>query len=98
MKKLVKFICVLLCLLLCTSVLLSAGYTVHGHSHECLGNDCQICRIVFLQKELLRLTLTSFFVGAFAVIFIQLLYFVNSLGGKSKRQMSLVANKVKLTA
>lgn len=96
MKKFIRPVCILLCILLCTSVLLSAGYAVHEHT--CIGEDCRICQDISLQKEIFRLALLSLFSSAFALSFVQLMCFVNSLGGKSKGAKSLVADKVKLTA
>ena len=98
MKKLVKPICVILCFLLCTSVLLSAGFVVHGHSHDCIGEDCQYCQAVSLQQELMRLVLLGCFSASFAIVFVQMIITVSSLGGKADKERSLVACKVKLTA
>lgn len=98
MKKFTKLLCVALCVLLCASVLFSAGSALYDHEHDCLGEDCQYCQAVSLQQELMRLVLLGCFSASFALIFVQLLVNVNSRGDKQKQNTNLVANKVKLTA
>lgn len=98
MKKFVKPICVLLCLLLCTTVLLSVGFALHGHEHDCIGEGCQYCQAVSLQQELMRLVLLGYFSASFAIIFVQMMTNVNSFGSKANNGRTLVACKVKLTA
>ena len=98
MKKFVKLICIALCLLLCTSLLFSAGSAVYGHSHDCIGEDCQYCQAFSLQQELMRLVLLGCLSASFALIFVQLLMNINSRGSDEKHSVNLVANKVKLTA
>lgn len=98
MKKIAKLLCVILCVLLCVSVLFSVGSAIYGHSHDCIGEGCQYCRVVSLQQELMRLVLLGCLSASFALIFVQLLVNVNSLTDKQMQSISLVANKVKLTA
>lgn len=98
MKKLTKLLCIALCVLLCASVLFSAGSAVYGHNHDCIGEDCQYCQAVSLQQKLMRLALMGCFSASFALVFVQMLTAVSSLGGQVIKGRSLVTNKVKLTA
>ena len=98
MKKFVKLLCVAICVLLCASVLFSVGSAIYGHDHECVGEDCQYCQAVSLQQELMRLVLLGCFSASFAIVFVQMIITVCSLGGKADKERSLVACKVKLTA
>ncbi len=98
MKKFAKLLCAVLCVLFFASVLLSAGLAVHGHEHNCIGDECQCCQAVSLQQELMRLVLLGCFSASFALIFVQLLVNMNALDNKQTQNISLVADKVKLTA
>ena len=98
MKKFVKLLCVAICVLLCASVLFSVGSAIYGHDHECVGEDCQYCQAFSLQQELMRLVLWGCFSASFAIVFVQMIITVSSLGGKADKERSLVACKVKLTA
>ncbi len=98
MKKFTKVLCVAICVLLCASVLFSVGSAIYGHNHDCIGEDCQYCQAVSLQQELMRLVLLGYFSTSFALIFVQLFMNVNSRGDEEKKNINLVANKVKLTA
>ena len=98
MKKLAKLLCVAICVLLCASVLFSAGSAIYGHDHDCIGEDCQYCQAFSLQQELMRLVLLGCFSASFALIFVQLIMNVNARGDDKKQSINLVANKVKLTA
>ena len=98
MKKFVKFLCIAICVLLCTSVLFSVGSAIYGHDHDCIGEDCQYCQAFSLQQELMRLVLLGCFSASFALVFVQLIANLNSRGGYEKQSTNLVANKVKLTA
>lgn len=98
MKKFAKLLCVVICVLLCASVLFSVGSAIYGHDHDCIGEDCQYCQAFSLQQELMRLVLLGCFSASFALIFVQLIMNVNSRGGDKKQSINLVANKVKLTA
>ena len=98
MKKFAKLLCVVICVLLCASVLFSVGSAIYGHDHDCIGEDCQYCQAFSLQQELMRLVLLGCFIASFALIFVQLIMNVNSRGDDKKQSINLVANKVKLTA
>ena len=98
MKKFAKLLCVVICVLLCASVLFSVGSAIYGHDHDCIGEDCQYCQAFSLQQELMRLVLLGCFSASFALIFVQLIMNVNSRGDDKKQSINLVANKVKLTA
>ena len=98
MKKVAKLLCVVICVLLCASVLFSVGSAIYGHDHDCIGEDCQYCQAFSLQQELMRLVLLGCFSASFALIFVQLIMNVNSRGDDKKQSINLVANKVKLTA
>ena len=98
MKKFAKLLCVVICVLLCASVLFSVGSAIYGHDHDCICEDCQYCQAFSLQQELMRLVLLGCFSASFALIFVQLIMNVNSCGDDKKQSINLVANKVKLTA
>ncbi len=98
MKKFTKLLCTALCILLCAGVLFSVGSAIYGHSHDCIGEDCQYCQAFSLQQELMRLVLLGCFSASFALMLVQLIMNVNSRGGDKKQNINLVVNKVKLTA
>ena len=98
MEKFTKVLFVAICVLLCASVLFSVGSAIYGHNHDCIGDDCQYCQVISLQQELMRLVLLGCFSASFALVFVQLIANLNSRGDDKKQSISLVANKVKLTA
>ena len=97
MKKAVNCICVFLCLLLCASVLFSNGMAVHGHCHVCMGEDCQYCQAASLLRDLMRGVLLCCFGAAVALVFMQIFTNANPFRGKTDRERTPVACKVKLT-
>lgn len=98
MKKHMKLLSALLCIFLCTSVLLSACLILHNTGHECIGENCQICQAIALQRELLKSILLCCLCGGIIIAASQLTVLVFLLVGEAKRNLNLVANKVKLTA
>ena len=60
MKKQLKLI---VCLMLCASILLSACLIEHNTEHNCIGENCQICRDIALQRELLKSILLCLMCG-----------------------------------
>ncbi len=98
MKKLVKPLCIVLCVLLCASILFSAGSAAYGHSHDCIGEDCRYCQAVLLHKELIRIVLLGCFGASVLLVCVYLVMNLKSHGYGKKQNISLVADKVKLTA
>lgn len=102
MKKQMKMLCAFLCVLLCASLLLSAcpiiHNTAHNIEHDCIGDNCPICQSIFLQRELLRTIMLCCFSCGVAFVLSQLSAFVSLIAGVRKRDSSLVAHKVKLSA
>lgn len=97
MKKLAKLLCLILCVLLFTSILFSVASAFYGHSHDCIGEDCQYCQAVSLHQEFMKLVFSVCFSASFALIFVQMLMTVSSCVSRQKQSVSLVASKVKLT-
>lgn len=95
MKKQLKLI---VCLMLCTSILLSACLIEHNTEHNCIGENCQICRDIALQRELLKSILLGIMCGCIVISVSQLAVFMTLFSDTEKRKLNLVANKVKLTA
>lgn len=95
MKKQLKLI---ICLLLCTSVLLSVCLIEHNAEHNCVGENCQICRDLVMQREILKSILLCIMCGGVAVFVSQLMSFVPLFAEAEKRRLNLVANKIKITA
>lgn len=98
MKKFTKMLCAVLCLLLCASLLFSVGTSLYSHNHDCIGEDCQLCRVISLQYELMRLVLLGCFSASFALVFVQLITNVNLYRYNKNKNINLVTNKIKLTA
>lgn len=53
MKKHLKTVCVILCTLMCLSLILSPLSFSQEHSHDCTGEDCRICQIISVAKLLI---------------------------------------------
>lgn len=95
MKKQLKLI---VCLMLCASILLSACLIEHNTEHNCIGENCQICRDIALQREILKSILLGIMFGCIVISVSQLAVFMSLFADTEKRKLNLVANKVKLTA
>ena len=95
MKKQLKLI---VCLMLCASILLSACLIEHNTEHNCIGENCQICRDIALQREILKAILFGIMCGCIVISVSQLAVFMFLFSDTEKRKLNLVANKVKLTA
>lgn len=98
MKKFAKLLCVALCVLLCASVLFSAGFAAYGHNHDCMGEDCLYCQAFSLQQELMRLVLLGCLTVSVSLAFLRLVVNMCSHSDDKKQHISLVTDKVKLTA
>ncbi|MBQ9914158.1 MAG: hypothetical protein IJO73_08010 [Clostridia bacterium] len=95
MKRFAKLLCIALCVLLCACVLFFAGPAIH---HDCIGEDCRYCQAFSLQQELMRLVLIGCLSASFALILVQTVINVNLCSYGKKHNISLVTDKVKLTA
>ena len=95
MKKQLKLI---VCLMLCTSILLSACLIEHNTEHNCIGENCQICRDIALQRELLKSIFLCLLCDSIFICVSHNTVIMSLFADKEKRKLSLVANKVKLTA
>ena len=95
MKKQLKFI---ICLMLCTSILLSVCLIEHNTEHNCIGENCQICRDIALQRELLKSILLCLLCGNAIVLVSHNAVIVSLFVNTEKRKLNLVANKIKITA
>ena len=95
MKKQLKLI---VCLMLCVSILLSACLIEHNTEHNCIGENCQICRDIALQRELLKSMLLCFLCGSIFICVSHNTVIMSLFDDTDKRKLNLVANKVKLTA
>ena len=95
MKKQLKLI---ICLMLCTSILLSVCLIEHNTDHNCTGEDCQFCRDVALQRELLKSMLLCLLCGSIFICVSHNTVIMSLFDDTDKRKLNLVANKVKLTA
>lgn len=108
MKKHSKVISIILSVLLClTVVLLSyadiAHLSNHDHSaysleHTPVDEECQLCRIIAVQREILSMLSLSCFAGIIISVFIQRFVLANLSGCNEKKKYSLVDYKVKITA
>lgn len=94
MKKQLKLI---ICLMLCTSILLSVCLIEHNTNHNCTGEDCQFCRDVALQRELLKSILLCLLYGGVTVFISHNAVIVSLIFNTEKRKLNLVANKIKIT-
>ena len=45
----------LLCAVLTLSVLLSSAFILHEAGHDCIGEDCPVCRHIAISRDMLRL-------------------------------------------
>lgn len=97
MKKHIKLLSLLLCLVLCTSVILSACLILHNAGHECAGENCRICHETARQIELLRTILLCLFCGGVILVVSKSSAYVLLFAGKTGWNLNLVADKVKLT-
>ncbi len=95
MKKQLKLI---VCLVLCTIILLSACLIEHNTEHNCIGENCQICRDIALQRELLKSIFLCLLCDSIFICISHNTVIMPLFADKEKRKISLVANKVKLTA
>lgn len=95
MKKQLKLI---VCLMLCAIILLSACLIEHNTEHNCIGENCQICRDIALQRELLKSIFLCLLCGCIVISVSQLAVIMSLFADTEKRKLNLVANKVKLTA
>lgn len=95
MKKQLKLV---ICLLLCFGILLSTCLIEHNAEHNCIGEDCQICRDIAAQRQILKSILLCLLSGGAVVFISQLTLLISSFVNEEKRRLNLVANKVKLTA
>ena len=95
MKKQLKLI---ICFMLCTSILLSVCLIEHNTEHNCIGENCQICRDIALQRELLKSILVCLLCGIAIVIVSHNAVIMSLFVNTEKRKLNLVADKIKLTA
>ena len=95
MKKQLKLI---VCLMLCTSILLSVCLIEYNTEHNCIGENCQVCRDIALQRELLKPMLLCLLCGSIFICVPHNLVIMSLFADSEKRKLNLVANKVKLTA
>lgn len=95
MKKQLKLI---ICLMLCTSVLLSVCMIGQNAEHNCIGEDCQVCRDIAMQREVLKSILMCIMCTGIAVCILQLTAFLPLFAETEKRRLNLVTDKIKLTA
>ena len=94
MKKQLKLI---VCLMLCTSILLSVCLIEHNTEHNCIGENCQICRDIALQRELLKSMFLCLLCESIFICISHNTVIMSLFADKEKRKISLVANKVKIT-
>ena len=95
MKKQLKLI---ICFMLCTSILLSVCLIEHNTEHNCIGENCQICRDIALLRELLKSILLCLLCGSAIVIVSHNAVIMSLFVNTEKRKLNLVADKIKLTA
>ena len=95
MKKQLKLI---VCLVLCTIILLSACLIEHNTEHNCIGENCQICRDIALQRELLKSIFLCLLCDSIFICVSHNTAIMSLFADTEKRKRNLVANKVKLTA
>lgn len=95
MKKYLKLI---ICLVLSIGIILSFCLMVHNPCHNCIGEDCQLCREVALQRNLLKSVLVCIIFGGIILSALRLMSFLALLTDIVRGKINLVANKVKLTA
>lgn len=95
MKKQLKII---VCLMLCTCILLSGCLIEYSDGHNCIGDNCQVCRYIALQRELLKPMFLCLLCGSLFICVPHNLVIMSLFADSEKRKLNLVANKVKLTA
>ena len=95
MKKQFKLI---VCLMLCTGILLSVCLIEHNTEHNCIGENCQICRDIALQRELLKSMILCLLCGSAFICVSHNTIIMSLFVDMEKRKLNLVANKVKITA
>ena len=97
MENMRRTFAVLVCIALLLSVLFSISFVSHGASHDCVGEDCQICAVINRCAETLRDIVA---LGAFIVIFGIFVFSLRSIAddsGESYIFTTPVRLKVKLT-
>jgi len=95
MKKCIKLI---FCVALSLCIVLSPCLVELGAKHNCVGDDCQICHDIALQRELLKSSFIACLYYGVMLTVSQVGIFISLFVGTAKIKLSLVANKVKLTA
>ena len=95
MKKQLKLI---VCLILCAIILLSACLIEHNTEHNCIGENCQICRDIALQRELLKSMLLCLLCGSIFICVSHNTVVMSLFVDIEKRKLNLVAIIVKLSA
>ena len=95
MKKQLKLI---VCLILCAIILLSACLIEHNTEHNCIGENCQICRDIALQRELLKSIFLCLLCDSIFICVSYSTVIMSLIADTEKRKLNLVANKVKLSA
>ena len=95
MKKQLKLI---ICLMLCSGIILSVCMIEHNTEHNCAGENCQICRDISLQRELLKSIFLCLLCGSAVVFVTHNTVIMTLLVNTEKRKLNLVVNKIKITA
>ena len=95
MKKQLKLI---ICLMLSLSIILSVCMIEHSSEHNCIGENCQICRDIALQRELLKSILLCLLCGSAIVLVSHSAVIMSLFANTEKRKLNLVVNKIKITA
>lgn len=54
MKKQLKFLSAILCLVMCTVIVFSSCIVLHRAEHNCIGEDCRVCQAIAVQKKLME--------------------------------------------
>lgn len=93
-----KYIKVIISVLLCTSIFLSFCLIEYNTEHNCIGENCQVCRDIVLQREFLKSILLCLLCGGTAVSVSRITAFMSLFVDSTQRRLNLVANKIKLTA
>ena len=69
MTMLKKIFAIAFCLMVIMSILLSVSFVSHEATHECVGEDCQICAAVSKCAEVLeKLLAVATFVSLFGLV------------------------------
>lgn len=93
-----KYIKVIISVLLCTSIFLSCCLIEYNTEHNCIGENCQVCRDIALQRELLKSIRICLLCGCSVVSVSQVTAFMSLFVDNAQRRLNLVSDKVKLTA